>query len=68
MPRHYLYAEPPEMFLNPGDVPRGHDQDNIGRLQEIAPGRSPRLQVWKVRLHVLEHAPPPPRHQHTKAV
>ena len=26
------YTEPPEMFLSPGDVPRGHDQGTLGRL------------------------------------
>ena len=42
------------MFVIPGDIPRGHDQDTFGRLRLIAPGRSPRLQVLKKRLHISE--------------
>ena len=40
---HHPDPKPPKVLLLPGYVPRGHDQDALGRLRVVAPGRSPRL-------------------------
>ena len=51
---HHPYPEPPEVLLCLGYVPRGHDQDALGRLQVVAMGRSPCLMVPEVLQYLME--------------
>ena len=59
MSRHNPDSHPSEMFFDPGDVPRDHDQDTLGQLRLLALGRSPNLQVLEVGLDLGERSTHP---------
>ena len=54
-----LHRHAAEELLHPCHVPRGHDQNNLGRFWEVAPWGPPRLQVLEVFQDVPEPPPPP---------
>ena len=54
-----LHPHSIEEVILPFHVPRGHNQDTLGRFREVAPWCSPRLQVQEVCEDSTEPPPSP---------